>query len=179
MMVRLRTERKMTTSTQMQETRRRKLNHTKTVVFVASTMYIFAFLITWIWTLIAVSKFISKEDGLHLLQASWDLIGNMKLCFTSFHGVFNSFIFIYNKAEDLRNTSPEQISFYDAVWIVIKAPASIPEVIIAKVDMVDKDLVYRENGARAGAGAGVRNEAGDVPPEDFDDFEISDNNTRT
>ena len=160
--------------------KKKKFNRTRTVVFVA-TMYIFAFLITWIWTLISVSKFISKEDGLHLSQASWDLIGNMKLCFTPFQGVFNSLIFIYNKAEDLRNTSPEQISFYDAVRIVIIAPASIPEVIIARVDMVDKDLVYRENGPGPGPGpgpgAGVGNGAGDAPSEDFDDFEISDNDT--
>ena len=164
--------------------KKKKFKHTRTVVFVA-TMYIFAFLVTWIWTVISLSKFMTKERGLQLSQAQWDLIGNIKLFFTPCQGVFNSLIFIYNKAEDLRNTSPDHISFCDAVRIVITAPDTIPEVIITRIEMVDNDLVYRDNGAGTGAKGGAEAEAeaeagagaGDAPSEDFDDFELSDNGT--
>ena len=155
--------------------KKKKFKRTRTVVVVAS-MYIFAFLITWIWTIISVSAFIT--NWLYFLsQASWDLIGDLRLFFTPCQGVFNCLIFICNKAADIRNISPKHMSFCDAVWIVITVPATIPEVIITRIEMVDNDLVYRDNGAGAEGGAGAGAGAGVAPLEDFDDFELSDIDT--
>ena len=145
--------------------KKKKFKRTRTVVVVAS-MYIFAFLITWIWTIISVSAFITPQYLYFVSQASWDLIGDLKLFFTPCQGVFNCFIFICNKAADIRNTLPKHTSFCGAVWIVITVPATIPEVIITRIEMVDNDyLVYRGNGA------------GGAPLEAIEDFDLTDIDT--
>ena len=62
--------------------------------------------------------------------------------------------------------------FQRRTWIIGDGiPAAIiPGVTIARIEMVDNDLVYCDNGAGAEDGAGAGAAAGVATLEDFDDF---------
>ena len=67
--------------------------------------------------------------------------------------------------------------FERRTWIIGDATpaATVPGVIITRIETVDNDLVYRDNGAGAEGGAGAG--AGVAPLEDFDDFKLRDIDT--
>lgn len=62
-------------------------------------MYIAAFFITWIWTIISMLP-IAEIPGFS--DKAWDVIGDLRSIFVPMQGFFNSIIFFYNKVHNLR-----------------------------------------------------------------------------
>ena len=106
-------------------------------------MYIAAFFITWIWTLISCLGGGSKI--FHFNQDTWDIIGYAKLLCLPLQGFFNSLIFIYHKAHIIRKRSTENITFLEGFTRVIFSPKTIPtERYVTSIDIIDKYFLQRE-----------------------------------
>jgi len=105
-------------------------------------MYIAAFFITWIWTVI------SLLGGLffHFNQRTWDFIGYAKLLCLPLQGCINSLIFIYHKAQIIRKRSPEEnISFLEAIRRVIISPKTIPpDTHVSSIEMIEEYILKRD-----------------------------------
>jgi len=104
-------------------------------------MYIAAFFITWIWTVLSLlgGKLWDFEQG------TWDVIGDAKLVCLPLQGCINSLIFIYHKAQIIRKRSPEKISFLEAIRRVIISPKTIPpERYVSSIEMIEEYILIRE-----------------------------------
>ncbi|GFH50219.1 hypothetical protein CTEN210_06695 [Chaetoceros tenuissimus] len=113
----------------------RNLENTNSVMKVA-LMYIMAFFLTWIWSIIAVAAGSFSNWG----NILWIVLDRAKPIFNPAQGLFNLFIFVYNKVHILRKGSTEAMSFCEALKIVITKPKEVPEFLIPSLDMVDLDI---------------------------------------
>ncbi|GFH50213.1 hypothetical protein CTEN210_06689 [Chaetoceros tenuissimus] len=112
----------------------RNLENTNSVMKVA-LMYIGAYLLTWIWSIIAVAAGSFSE-----WESIWVVLDRAKSIFNPAQGLFNLLIFVYNKVHILRKGSSETTSFYKALKIVITKPKEVPEFLIPSLDMIDLDI---------------------------------------
>ena len=102
-------------------------------------MYIGAYLLTWIWSIIAVASGSFSEWG-----NIWNFLDRAKSVFNPAQGFFNLFIFLYNKIHILRKSREEIMSFRHALRIVIVNPWEVPEFLVPSLDIVDKDIEMRK-----------------------------------
>ncbi|GFH50217.1 hypothetical protein CTEN210_06693 [Chaetoceros tenuissimus] len=112
----------------------RNLENTNSVMKVA-LMYIGAYLLTWIWSIIAVAAGSFSDWG-----NIWYILDRAKSIFNPAQGLFNLLIFVYNKVHILRKGSTEAMSFCEALKIVITKPEEVPEFLISSLDMIDLDI---------------------------------------
>jgi hypothetical protein len=118
--------------------RTRELTHTRTAGRVA-LMYISAFLITWVWTVISVVP--PKTLGV----LGWLIIGYGRLIFFPLQGFFNCLIFVYNKVHNILNSSRDEMTFSQALKKVVFSPSiEEEEIILSTLEMVKRDIAYRE-----------------------------------
>eukprot|EP00554_Chaetoceros_debilis_P013693 CAMPEP_0194122658 /NCGR_PEP_ID=MMETSP0150-20130528/51434_1 /TAXON_ID=122233 /ORGANISM="Chaetoceros debilis, Strain MM31A-1" /LENGTH=386 /DNA_ID=CAMNT_0038815603 /DNA_START=359 /DNA_END=1519 /DNA_ORIENTATION=- len=92
-----------------------------------ATMYVGAFLLTWIFTVISY------------LNESSKFIMAAKLIFQPSQGLFNSLIFVYHKIDNVRR-SDDELSVWEALKIMILRPQDVTEIFI-NVDVVIDDLL--------------------------------------
>jgi hypothetical protein len=120
--------------------RTKELRYTRTAGRMA-LMYISAFLITWIWTVISVVP-VPKTLGV----VGWLIIGYGRLLiFVPLQGFFNCLIFVYNKVHNILSSSPDEMTFSQALKKVIFSPSIEEEqVIVSTLGMVKRDIAYRE-----------------------------------
>jgi len=96
-------------------------------------MYIGAFLITWVWTILALANIFFQ-----LPLSFWHVIDRAKLIFLPLQGFFNAMIFIYSKIYILLRTN-EDLTFFGALKQVILSPKRVPFVIVSSITMVGRD----------------------------------------
>lgn len=113
------------------------------LVAIVAIMYIVAFFLTWIWTVISIVP----VDKSTISEETWLFIGYARILFSPLQGFFNVLIFIFNKALDfcLTSSRSRRISFWNAVCIVVCSPARIPEVVITRIDMVEQSRTARND----------------------------------
>ena len=112
----------------------RNLESTNSVMKVA-LMYIAAYLLTWIWSIIAVAAGSFSDWG-----NIWVVLDRAKSIFNPAQGSFNLLIFVYNKVHILRKGSTEAMSFCEALIVVITKPKEVPEFLIPSLDIIDLDI---------------------------------------
>ena len=98
-------------------------------------MYIAAYLLTWIWSIIAVAAGSFSDWG-----NIWVVLDRAKSIFNPAQGLLNMLIFVYNKVHILRKGSTKPMSFCKALIVVITKPKEVPEFLIASLDMIDLDI---------------------------------------
>jgi hypothetical protein len=102
-------------------------------------MYISAFFITWIWTIISIMPIAAIKN---MSQSGWDILNNLRHFFVPLQGLFNTMIFIYHKAHTIRKSS-EDTTLMTAIIMTIKSPKLVPPVkIVLSLDMVKKDAAH-------------------------------------
>jgi hypothetical protein len=87
-------------------------------------MYIFIFLFTW--TIPAVLLFVRK-----------DFLDAFKIAFVPLQGFFNSSIFLYHKAHNIRRFDPHVTTWYKAFYHVIVQPNDVPEIQLTGISRLD------------------------------------------
>jgi hypothetical protein len=118
--------------------RTKEFRYTRTAGRVA-LMYISAFLITWIWTVISMVR------PSTISVVGWLIIGYGRLIFVPLQGFFNCLIFVYNKVHNILSSSPDEMTFSQALKKVIFSPSIEEEqVIVSTLGMVKRDIAYRE-----------------------------------
>ncbi len=93
------------------------------VIFHQAIMYICAFFITWIFTVLTFAW-----------EENWAL-QILKCIFTPLQGFFNALIFFSHKICHIRR-SHGHIPFTEALYIVLTAPSEVPEVLLSRIDLV-------------------------------------------
>ncbi len=103
-------------------------------------MYIGAFFLTWIWTIIAIVVPVNNETIRRIFDYG-------KLIGPHAQGFFNALIFIYNQICFARQAKPN-LSFSEALRMVIFAPSAVPEVLVSSLDVVHEDKKKMEDDLR-------------------------------
>ncbi len=116
-------------------------------------MYIGAFLVTWIWSLVMISLgSLMTEDFSPVVESSifWYICNHGKQVCKPLQGFFNATIFIYNKMCLLRDSEEylegrnhdgndechRFMSFFLALKTVVVYPSKVPEVIVSNIEVV-------------------------------------------
>ena len=101
---------------------RRRYRLTKTVT-IQALMYVTAFVLTWIFTILAFAM--RKSVAVAVL----------KMIFQPLQGFFNALIFVYHKTRNLREIETE-MGICEAIVAVFRKPSSVPEVMISRIELV-------------------------------------------
>ena len=104
-------------------------------------LYIAAFFITWIWTIISIVP-------IHLPQSVWHMIGYARSLFVPMQGFFNSSIFIYHKMYSLRTRASYNggghMPLFLAFKKVIRTPGDVPpDKIVSGLNMANREINAR------------------------------------
>ncbi len=114
-------------------------------------MYTGAFLLTWLWLLIAVSTYrrVPPSNGIY-----WNIICFLVTFFLPLQGFFNALIFLYHKVHILRKsqrrldgyeeTDENGMSFCTALRTVVFEPYTVPEMLLSSIETVDLDNAIAE-----------------------------------
>lgn len=108
--------------------------NTRSTLYVA-LMYILAFFLTWIWTVIAVLFGSLIENN----AFAWSIIDRSKLIFTPLQGFFNALIFFYQKLYFLRKRDTS-LTWFQALKHLLVKPKDDREVIFSSLSKVDKEI---------------------------------------
>jgi len=99
------------------------------VVLCQALMYIAAFFLTWIFTVISFGP----------AQNNWT-IQILKVTFQPLQGFFNALIFIYHKVYNLRCTN-QSLSILQSLFIVIFYPSEVPDLLMSRMELVDENIM--------------------------------------
>ncbi len=106
-------------------------------ILTQALMYIFAFLLTWIWSFFTIRR---------PLDDSTPTPSNVEVfLFTFFRplqGFFNFIIFVYQKAHALQRANM-RLSFFKALKQVIISPSTVPQVVVSHIEIATHDIVLR------------------------------------
>jgi len=121
---------------------KKELRETRSALGI-SLMYIAAFFITWIWTVISILPIPALKN---MSQTFWDVINDLRHFFLPLQGFFNTLIFIYHKVHNIRKeSSAEEITLTNAIIRVIKNPNLVPpRIIVSSLEIVKNDIDARE-----------------------------------
>jgi hypothetical protein len=128
------------------------------VVLRLAIIYIAAFLLTWVWTIMTVTLPVD-------VKIYHRIVDTAKLIFQPLQGFFNAIIFIINKAhmvqesieysDDNENrgendltTRTDNHNIWEALKVVLTLPENVPEVLIRGVDMVEHDIAQMQEEQR-------------------------------
>jgi hypothetical protein len=112
----------MTTHSTPELERKQSIRRKK--IAIQACMYIAAFLLTWVFTVLA------------FCFRSSNVIAALKMIFQPLQGFFNAIIFVYHKVDNVKQLFPN-ISFWEATWFVLAHPNGVPEdVVISRLELV-------------------------------------------
>jgi hypothetical protein len=105
-----------------------------------SLLYIGAFFLTWIWTILTMALGGKIIYGYKVFDI---VVDTGKLVFNPLQGFFNALIFIYDKVCMVKSSN-QILTFTEALKIVLFFPEEVPEVVLTSIDIVTQDLYIRE-----------------------------------
>jgi hypothetical protein len=110
-----------TTDLQENDVNRTRKEEANVVTFQAF-LYILAFFLTWIFTIL-----------IFLIDS--DVIRYMKVIFQPLQGFTNAIIFLHHRVFNLKRSCPE-IGFCEAIWKAIRFPRCVPEEFVSSTELV-------------------------------------------
>jgi hypothetical protein len=112
----------MTTHSTPELERKQSIRRKK--IAIQACMYIAAFLLTWVFTVLA------------FCFRSSNVIAALKMIFQPLQGFFNAIIFVYHKVDNVKQLFPN-ISFWEAAWFALAHPNGVPEdVVISRLELI-------------------------------------------
>jgi len=88
-------------------------------------MYIGAFLLTWIFTILSILKYKGQNEFIEVLR----------MIFQPLQGFFSMAIFVYHKVSNIRRADEDE-NISGALRIIFTSPSMVPEVIVSRIAIV-------------------------------------------
>ena len=110
---------------------------TKEVIIQAS-LYIGAFLLTWVWLIISYVRLPGRNSYI----GDNEVAQVMKAIFQPLQGFYNLMIFLYHKIYNLQKTT--QADFLEALKIIFTSPKEVPQERITNLTGVYADMMRRK-----------------------------------
>ncbi len=106
-------------------------------VLIQALMYIVAFILTYVWTII----FFTRVETYSVQRPSY-IMAFLNVFFPPLQGFFNALIFTYQKAHTLR-LADSDLDFFDAFKQVIRSPSTVPDIVVSKIEIADEEIRLR------------------------------------
>lgn len=110
--------------------RARRAHSNSKVITIQALMYVGAFVLTWIFTIMTFR------------MSSSVVVAMLKLIFQPSQGFFNALIFVYHKMQNVTVTSPH-LNLFEVFRLVLTRPRNVPEVKVSMVELVDLHNMYK------------------------------------